>query len=206
MDFKKQLKTAYDADASGRDEKSKQRDDWKQKVRTQFSELLKQENKQTVLELGAGPGYDSQYFQNEGFDVLATDLSEEMIKRCKEKGLQAEVCDLYNLSSLHKTFDGIYSINVLLHVPKKDLGRVLENISKALNRNGIFYYGVYGGIDEERVTVNKTKMNLPRFFSFLSDKTIQDIAQKHFNIISFETLDVAQNDKLHFQSLLLRKK
>ena len=130
-----------------------------------------------------------------------------MVKMCKKRGLDTKVLDLYRLSTLGKTFDAIFSLNVLLHVPKKDLIKVLQGIHETLNPNGIFFYGVYGGIDEEKIVTDKTKMNLPRLFSFLSDDTLLDTVKELFEVIDFKTVDIGSDKpNFHFQSLFLRKK
>ncbi|OGM12075.1 hypothetical protein A2Z22_03200 [Candidatus Woesebacteria bacterium RBG_16_34_12] len=207
MDFKQQLAKAYDKDAKRRNEAEGKRDKWKLDLRQKFVKLLKDEHKRSILELGSGAGLDAKYFQDEGFDVLATDLSEEMIKMCKKRGLNAKVVDLYNPPSLNQTYDSVFSLNVLLHVPKKDLKNVLNNIADALKERGIFFYGVYGGIDKEETTIDKSKMNLPRFFSFLSDDKLLKVVQGRFEIIEFQKIDINSNKPdFHFQSLFLRKK
>lgn len=169
--------------------------------------LLKKEKKESILELGSGAGLDAKFFQNKGFKVLATDLSKKMVKVCQKKGLKAKVVDLYQLSSLNNEFDAIYSMNVLLHIPRKDLVKILNNIYKTLNKNGIFFYGVYGGKDEEKIITDKTKMGLPRFFSFLSNKTLLNAIKDKFNVIDFKKIDIdSENLDFYFQSLFLRKK
>lgn len=207
MDFKLQLKKAYDKDAKRRDKAEGKRDQWKLDLREKFANFLQKENKKTILELGSGAGLDAKYFQDKGFEVVATDLSSEMVKMCRKRGLNAKVVDLYNLNSLNTKFDGIYSMNVLLHVPKKDLEKVLNNIANALNKEGIFFYGVYGGYDGEETFTDKSKMDLPRFFSFLSDRTIQEIVKDKFDVVEFKTIDIGnKKPNFYFQSLLLRKK
>ena len=195
IDFKQELKTAYNEDAKRRDEAEGERDIWKLDLRQYFVNLLKKENKKTVLELGAGAGLDSQYFKQNGFEVLATDLSDEMIKMCQKRGLEATTFDLYDLEKLENNFDAIFSLNVL------------ERIYNTLNENGIFFYGVYGGIEEEKTIIDKSKMGLPRFFSFLSDETILEVVKDKFEVIKFETIDVeGRQEGFHFQSLFLKKK
>jgi cyclopropane fatty-acyl-phospholipid synthase-like methyltransferase len=204
--FKDELKVAYDADAKRRDEAEGKRDQWKLNARDYFVSLLKKENKKTVLELGAGAGLDSLYFKQHGFKVLATDLSPEMVKMCKKRGLEATTLDLYNIKSLDKKFDGVFSLNVLLHVPRKDISKVLDEIFEVLEPDGIFFYGVYGGIEEEKTIIDKSKMGLPRFFSFLSDETLLKLVENKFEVIKFETIDIqGKKPGFHFQSLLLRK-
>lgn len=208
-DFKIQLRAAYDADARRRTDNEKTRQAWKLAARQRFADQAKADGKKTVLEIGAGVGVDSVFFKSQGFDVLATDLSPQMVHECQQKGLNAEVLDIYELSKLGQRFDAIYSLNVLLHIPKSDLPHVLKLIHDALNPNGVFFYGVYGGPEKEETFTDPSKMNLPRFFSFLSDETQSKMAAPYFEVI--ESKAVGTNDKhnehgLHFQSLLLRKK
>ena len=85
-----------------------------------------------MLELGAGADYDSQFYMNNGLNVVAVDLSSEMAKNCREKSVEAYELDFYNLSSLDRKFDCVYAINTLLHVPKNDLYHVLNEINLVL--------------------------------------------------------------------------
>lgn len=207
MSFKQQLKKAYDKDASRRDRGERERQQWKLDARQRFADVLHTKNKKTILELGSGAGLDAKFFKNQGFEVLATDLSPKMIEKCQKRSLRAKAIDLYDLDSLGEKFDGIYSLNVLLHVPRNDLNTVLQNIAVTLNEGGIFFYGVYGGYNKEETFIDKNKMGLPRFFSFLSDQTIKKVVKDWFEIIDFQTVDVGSKDpNFHFQSLLLRKK
>ena len=206
-DFKKQLIKAYNKDAKRRDSAEGKRGQWKLDIRQQFIDLLKKENKRTILELGSGAGLDAKFFQDNGFDVLATDLSPEMVKACRKRKLNAKIVDLYNLSKLRKTFDAIYSMNVLLHIPRKDLDDILENVYQILNAGGVFFYGVYGGRDKETIITDKTRMGLPRFFSFLSDASLLNVVKDKFTVINFQTIDIkSKKPDFYFQSLFLRKR
>lgn len=190
MDFKQQLKIAYDKDAKRRDGLVDKRDQWKLDIRQRFIELLKSQNGETILELGSGAGLDAKFFKDCGFDVLATDLSSEMIKMCQKRGVNAKVIDLYNLDTLERTFDSVFSMNVLLHVPKSDIKRVLGGIYKILNDGGLFFYGVYGGADEEKIIIDKSKMGLPRLFSFLADDSLLKLVEDKFEVLDFNTIDI----------------
>lgn len=207
LDFKIQLKTAYNADAQRRKDNENNRESWKLRCRESFTELLKANNFNTVLELGSGVGLDATYFKSLGFDVLATDLSEDMISSCKEKGLNAEIIDMYELGKLGRVFDGIYSMNVLLHTPRNDLKLVLTSIENALSSKGLFFYGVYGGKDIEKVITDNKKIGLPRFFSFLSDATLQELVSDTFDILKFEAIETGGEEPwFHFQAMYLQKK
>ncbi len=205
--FKDQLRAAYDADAQRRVNNSSGRDDWKLVARQKFVDLAKHEGKKTILEIGAGVGLDAKYFQDQGLKVLATDLSPKMIQACKELGLQAQVIDIYELDQLNRKFDAIYSLNVLLHVPPQDLEQVLNTVSGCLQPSGIFYYGVYGGVSKEDMHTDPSRMNMPRYFSFLNDESLLKAATSVFSVVSSDVVDLKGSQwGLHFQSLLLRKR
>lgn len=204
-DFKKDLVIAYDLDARRRSRNVLIRDDWKILVRKKFLDLLKNENKNTLLEIGAGIGTDAKYFKDNGLEVLAIDISEGMINEARNLGVNAKVMDLYDINKLGQTFDAIYSMNVMLHVPRKDLRLVLTKIKEVLNPNGLFYYGTYGGVTEELVLNSKKTNFLPRFFSKLSDEDLL-IETNMFKKVSFEIIEVNNPDQqgYHYQSLVLR--
>jgi cyclopropane fatty-acyl-phospholipid synthase-like methyltransferase len=204
--IKDQLRKAYDKDAERRSGTKKTREDWKLKIRQQFIDLLKAENKASVLELGAGTGFYSLFFKENGFKVLATDLSQGMVNKCKELGLEAQILDLYDVSTLTDNFDSIFSMSVLMHVPKQDLPVVLKNLASKLNSGGVLFIGLYGGVDTVEIKVDKDKVDLPRYMSFLSDETLLEVVKDIFTVISFEAIDIqAKTPGFHYQSLFLRK-
>ena len=124
------LRHAYNLSAL--DRQQSRADDWKLEERQAFLELLQQEEKATLLEIGAGAGKDSKFFQDNGLQVISTDLSPEMVQFCRDKGLEAYEMDFKNLRFPDENFDAIYALNCLLHIPKKDLPEIL-NILKKLN-------------------------------------------------------------------------
>ncbi len=58
---------AYQKTAVGRDTAARQ--DWKLAERANFLNHLQANNKQSLLEIGAGPGWDSLFFQENGLEV-----------------------------------------------------------------------------------------------------------------------------------------
>ena len=101
------------------------------------------------------------------------------------------------------SFDAVYAMNCLLHVPSKHLPDVLEEIKKVLVPAGLFYYGQWGGARTEGVwdeDVNQPK----RFFCLYPDDELNGIVQSHFAVLSFEPIEVEGQD-LHYQSFFLRK-
>ncbi len=199
--IKSNLRKFYDEEAKYRNLNHKQ--EWKLNQREIFYNYIKKEGKDTLLELGAGTGQDSKFFMDCGLKVTAIDLSNEMVKICKEKGIDAYELDFYNLSDLNKKYHCIWSMNSLLHVPKDDLPRVLKSIDFVLNEDGLFYMGVYGGEDTESNWINDVS-EIPRFFSYYSKDKLKEVLQDVFEIVSFDQFDVCKN--IDFQSIIMRKK
>ena len=192
----------YNRDVERRD--SSEYPAWKREERQHFLSLLQQEGKTSLLEIGAGTGRDSQFFQEQGFDVTSTDLSPEMVKRCRQKGLTAYVMDFLHLDFPLGSFDAIYSFNCLLHVPTQDLPAVLQKIQGLLKPAGLYYLGVYGGIEREGVRPDDP--NEPkRFFSFHTDEYMQEITRQFFTLVYFKRVHLEGEQHLHFQSMILRR-
>ena len=112
------LRESYNRNASERNQYGIE--DWKVEQQQHFLSLLQQEGKQRLLEIGAGPGRDSQFFQDKGLEVTCTDLSPEMVALCRAKGLNAHVMDFLSLDFPAESFEMVYALNCLLHVPKRD--------------------------------------------------------------------------------------
>ena len=200
-DIKSNLRNFYNLEAKHRNANEKQ--DWKIAIRKAFCDLVLAENKKTLLELGAGTGNDSVYFMDCGLEVLAVDLSSEMVKICREKDVNSHELDFYDIHTLRMKFDCVWAMNSLLHVPKADLNKVLRGIDNVLNENGLFYMGVYDGENKENERVNDL-CDIPRFFSFYCEEEIQKVLRDVFEIVHFEQFDVGRN--VDFQSIVMRKK
>ena len=200
-EHKSSLKQSYNNHAEMRDKS--EMEPWKFNERENFLNRLKEEKRTAILEIGAGPGRDSLYFQQQGLDVVCIDLSEEMVRLCRDKGLKAHCMDFYKLDFPEEHFDAVYALNCLLHVPKADLDHVLDQILKVLKPKGLFFYGVYGGQDTEGIWEDDT-YEPKRFFAMYKDEDLVQIVKRKFIVEDFHTVDMGEG-KPHFQSLLLRK-
>lgn len=121
--FRDNLRKAYDRQANQRDAGFIQ--EWKEQERANFLYLLQKEDKHTLLEIGSGPGRDGRFFQENGIEVVCIDLSPEMIRLCRQKGLTAYVMDMADLTFPANSFDAVYALNSLLHLTKAELPTVL---------------------------------------------------------------------------------
>jgi SAM-dependent methyltransferase len=177
---------------------------WKVEERANFLTLLQSKSKQSFLEIGAGTGRASKFFQDMGMNVTCIDLSPEMIKLCQQKGLSAQVMDMTNLDFPPDSFDAVYALNSLLHIPKADSRIVLENVKKVLKSSGLFYLGVYGSDEEFEGIWDQDAYHPKRFFSFHTDENIRQITAEIFELLYFKRIPI-NGSRPHFQSLILGK-
>ncbi len=198
---KEALRQAYNSFAEQRNQA--QMEPWKFKERQRFLQTLIEEDKNSILELGAGTGRDGAYFKENRFDVVCVDLSDEMVRLCLEKGLDARRADFSRLDFEPEQFEAVYAMNCLLHIPKTGLDEVLDQIYRVLKPGGLFFYGVYGGKSSEGVWENDP-YEPKRYFSMYTDDELVEAATRWFVVEDFHTVELQEN-KPHFQSLLLRK-
>lgn len=192
------LRTAYDRGAQMRETMVKQ--PWRLAERDGFLARIRDEGCRRLLEVGAGTGQDSAFFAAAGLEVVATDLSPAMVEYCRAKGLDARVVDVLALDFPPASFDAVYTVNCLMHVPDADLPAALANLAALLRPGGLMYLGVWGGEDREG-PLDNDEHEPPRFFAWRTDEQIQDYVSPHFTILDFHTVAL-RGDR--YQSLTLR--
>ena len=144
-----------------------------------------------ILDLGSGPGRDSQFFKEKGLNPLCLDISPEMIKLCQEKGLEAQVGDLEKLPFEDSSFDGVWAYTSLLHVPKNKFGEILTKINNILTPQGIFYLGMKEG-DFEGMVKSEKYGESERFFSLYRDSELRKILSQSFSITHSSRVELGE--------------
>ena len=94
----------------------------------------------TVLELACGSGYWTQAAAKNAREIIATDISLEMIKEAQNKKYNSPVtfiiCDIYDLPFKSATFDLIIIGFWFSHEPKQNYSRFFEIIERPLKDDG----------------------------------------------------------------------
>jgi SAM-dependent methyltransferase len=194
------LRAAYDARAAWRD--AQRKEPWKLAERQAFRERLAPGAR--LLEIGAGTGQDSAYFQAEGLAVVAADLSAAMVGHCRAKGIEAHVMDFLHLNFAAGSFDAVFAMNCLLHVPNRDLPAVLAAVRTVLRPGGLFFVGVYGGTESAEGPMDNDEHVPPRFFSWrTNEQLLAFAASARFAVVDFHPVDAGRGTS--FQSLTLRR-
>mmetsp|Transcript_150232 Transcript_150232/g.482792 ORF Transcript_150232/g.482792 Transcript_150232/m.482792 type:complete len:223 (+) Transcript_150232:78-746(+) len=196
-----QVRAFYDEEALQR--QSRELAPWKERERNRFHECVSGQGR--VLELGSGPGRDAEYFVQCGFCVTCLDASKEMVACCIAKGLDSFVSDITEpLEFADVSFDAVFAMNSLLHVPKDKLPSVLAEVRRVLRPGGLFFMGVYGGTEFEG-NWDEDPTGRHRFFAYYSDEALRDMVHTFFAEEYFAAIQSGPRAGLHFQSMLLRR-
>ena len=177
-------------------------DEFKVQERSEFLKFLKNEGRETLLEIGCGHGRDAQFFQAQGLRVLAVDNTPAMVRLTAEKGVPAQVVDCYDLGEINERFDAVYTMNCLLHIPKRDFKRVLRLISERLNESGLMYLGIWGDENFEGIW-EQDRYEPKRFFSFWKTEALLEVLQQSFRLEYYRRL-VPHEGRI-FNSFIVRK-
>jgi SAM-dependent methyltransferase len=197
------LRQAYDNGAEARNRQNPPQ--WKVFERAGCLSQFRINGLTRLLEVGAGTGRDSRFFADEGCVVTCIDLSREMVRLCRAKGLNAHVMDVADMSFADESFDAVYSFNSLLHLPKNEIPSVLLEIRRVLAPGGLFYFGTWGGFEHEGIH-EEDDHDPHRFFSFHDDEQLTRLTGQAFDVLDFRSIaGHARDSRFRFQSLLLRK-
>jgi ubiquinone/menaquinone biosynthesis C-methylase UbiE len=158
-------------------------------------DILDTKKDEKILDLGCGEGTLAKEIQNRGAKVIGVDLSEDMVDKAKEKGIEAFVMGVTNLQFEDETFDKVFS-NAVLHWVK-DLNTSASEISRVLKKDGKFVaeFGGFGNINslcEAMSEVFFKHKDFGRFnnpWNFVSDIEYKNILEKNgFKIKSIELI------------------
>lgn len=170
--------------------------------RAQFIELLAVEGRQTVVEVGTGPGVDAQAFLALGLGVSGVDLSPEHVRRAREAGVEAYVASVLDLPFVDDSFDAGWTMSTLLHVADADVDRALAELVRVLQPEAPLAIGLWGGQDWEG-TRQLDDIEPRRFFSLRSDDRLREIVGRHGSVERFDTW-TGEGTSWTYQALVLR--
>jgi SAM-dependent methyltransferase len=101
-----------------------------------------------VLELGSGAGIHSTRVLAGRSNLTGVDISAEQVRRSRERvpGATFVHADFTQIELQPESFDAVVAFYVLNHVPREELGPLLERIAAWL-RPGGWFLGTFGASD-----------------------------------------------------------
>lgn len=126
----------------------------------------------TILDFGCGSGRDTKHFLSQGFQVTATDGSEELCKLASEyTGIPVKQMLFQELDEVEQ-YDGIWACSSILHLPLEELISVLGKMSTALKPHGIIYtsfkYGDFAGERNGRYFTDMTETTFAALMQYIA--------------------------------------
>lgn len=155
----------------------------------------------TILDAGCGSGRDSKAFLDRGYSVTAIDASEKMVEATANlTGLVARRLQFQQME-FDNEFDGIWACASLLHVPRAEIGTVLNAFARALRPNGVCYLSFKEG-DGERVQDG-------RLFTDFTESGLKAVLAHHseLEVVRIWTTEDARPDRAdQWVNALVRKR
>lgn len=148
--------------------------------------------KHKLLEIGCGEGRDAFALLQQGYDLLATDVSPEAIAFCRKRlpdhAERFQVLDCV-AGELERTFDFIYAVAVVhMLVPDEDRNAFYGFIRQHLKPTGIALICTMGDGSLERQTDIRTAFDIQNRIHEQTGKALQ-IASTSCRMVSFQTFD-----------------
>jgi len=174
--------------------------------RPEFDQFISLLPGKKIIDLGSGGGDHALYFKSKGLDVVCSDVSPAMIELCRAKDLDSCLMDIEHLPFANESFDGIWSVASLLHIPKANLPWVIEKLHAMLREGGILYAGMKQRKENEiseGIVPDENNTETKRFFAYWTDEELRPLLENHFECLEFNNPKVGRRVFLQY---FLRKK
>ncbi len=139
-----------------------------------------------ILDIGCGPGFDTDHFRVSGHRAIGIDHSRGMLRLAGEEyGTGAYVqADMRHLPC-GRSADGIWACASLLHLEREDFPGALSGFGAVLKPGGLLCFSVKAGEGEEWDT--RYGSDCRRWFTFWSEADIDGHLRDHdFDILDSE--------------------
>lgn len=145
-----------------------------------------------ILEIGCGEGRDAYPLLEQGFDLLATDVSPEAISFCQKiMPDKAEHFRVYDCvaEKMDDTFDFIYAVAVIhMLIPDEDRNAFYVSVREHLKISGIALIGTMGDGSIERQTDIRTAFDVQERIHEQTGKNVR-ITNTSCRIVNFTTFN-----------------
>jgi SAM-dependent methyltransferase len=127
-----------------------------------------------ILELGTGPGWDSDYLEAKGLTVDRTDATPQFVERLRALGHDARILDARS-ADYGGPYDGVLADAVLLHLTRPQLEHALGAARRATRDGGILAITLKEGDGEAWSTA---KLGRPRYFTYWRAEEITAVLER----------------------------
>ena len=163
-----------------------------------------------VLDLGCGPGVETEHLVTNGFNVHTVDGAINMIQLAKERTPSAtfETADIRELDYGQEQYDGIIALYSLTYIPKLDIPKLFSKLVKSLKPSGLFLISLHIGSSQELELDEPLDPNLRIFLNIFSKEELhQMVSDNQLTTLEEYERPSKSKEELGFTkySVLLRK-
>ena len=160
-----------------------------------------------ILDVGCGIGRDAKYFSEQGYSITGIDLTPEFIDIAKKNVPSGHfyIADMRKMIFMDDYFDGIWSMASILHIPKKEANKTLEEHSRILKSKGIMFLSTMEGKGESPLPASLKYGGHSKFFYCYQEDELKELLESSgFSIEKFER-DEKPERKITFFNVLAKK-
>jgi SAM-dependent methyltransferase len=144
----------------------------REELRVGFVDQLRAEHRNSVLDVGAGPGLDGRGFGGAGLFAVGVDLALGNCRLAVAVGTRSVQGSAVALPIRAGSFHAGWSMSTLMHLDDDDAATASRQLAEAVEPGGPCMVGLWGGGDIESVDQTSIEGQERRFFRRTLDHAI----------------------------------
>ena len=149
----------------------------------------------SVLDVGCGPGRELHRLGAVGLRTVGLDISGRLLRLAGEHSPASQLVrgEFGRLPFRHHSFEAVWAVSSLLHLPSSATGAALAEVWRVLKPGGVFFSVMQRGSFEGFAPPTATEtIQAPRYFTFHQPDTWRALLETHgFDIEQMQVIDFA---------------
>ncbi|MBK9993502.1 MAG: class I SAM-dependent methyltransferase [Saprospiraceae bacterium] len=151
-----------------------------------------------LLEIGCGPGNITKYLLSKrpDFEIFGIDIAENMIGLAKSNNPNAKfaIMDCREIDKIKTSFDGIICGFCLPYLSQSDSQKLIADLSKLLNENGILYLSFIEGDPSSSGYQTNSLGDRVYFYFYERSSLLGHLSENKLDILNTFKLEYKKSD------------